>query len=101
MNLHVLVDNTTLIDRCFCAEPGASYFIQDGERTVLFDVGYLDAFVRNARKMAGIDAGSIHQLCLPLGTIQTRWSTCLGMIPQWGNGDEALMTTPSPRMEGR
>jgi metal-dependent hydrolase (beta-lactamase superfamily II) len=55
MKLTVLVDNNTLIDRYFCGEPGVSYFIQDGEDTILFDVGYSDVFIRNARKMAGGD----------------------------------------------
>ncbi len=51
MKLTVLLDNTTLIDRYFVAEPGVSYLIRDGSTQVLFDVGYSDAFIVNARKM--------------------------------------------------
>lgn len=51
MQLTVLVDNNTLIDRYFLGEPGVSYLIREGSRQVLFDVGYSDAFIINARKM--------------------------------------------------
>ncbi|MCF6248967.1 MAG: hypothetical protein L3J69_16655 [Desulfobacula sp.] len=39
MKLTVLVDNNTLIDRYFLAEPGLSFHIEDGDYTVLFDTG--------------------------------------------------------------
>jgi len=51
MKLTVLVDNNTLIDRYFLGEPGVSYLILDGDKQVLFDVGYSDAFIINAEKM--------------------------------------------------
>jgi len=51
MKLTVLVDNNTLIDRYFYGEPGVSYFIEDEGKRILFDVGYSDAFIRNAQKM--------------------------------------------------
>lgn len=51
MKLTVLVDNNTLIDRYFFGEPGVSYFIEDDATRVLFDVGFSDAFIRNADKM--------------------------------------------------
>jgi 7,8-dihydropterin-6-yl-methyl-4-(beta-D-ribofuranosyl)aminobenzene 5'-phosphate synthase len=54
MKLHVLVDNNTLIDRYFAAEPGLSLLIElDGCR-ILFDTGYSDLFLANARRM-GLD----------------------------------------------
>lgn len=52
MKLTVLIDNNTLIDRYFLGEPGASYLIEDKGTKVLFDVGYSDAFVKNARKLS-------------------------------------------------
>jgi 7,8-dihydropterin-6-yl-methyl-4-(beta-D-ribofuranosyl)aminobenzene 5'-phosphate synthase len=56
MELKVLVDNNTLIDRYFYGEPGVSYFLQDGKTKILFDVGYSDIFIKNARKMnVGLD----------------------------------------------
>jgi 7,8-dihydropterin-6-yl-methyl-4-(beta-D-ribofuranosyl)aminobenzene 5'-phosphate synthase len=51
MKLTILVDNNTLIDRYFYAEPGVSYFIEDEGKRILFDVGYSDVFIRNAQKM--------------------------------------------------
>jgi len=51
MNLTVLVDNNTLIDRYFRAEPGLSLLIEDQDTQVLFDTGYSDLFLDNATKM--------------------------------------------------
>jgi 7,8-dihydropterin-6-yl-methyl-4-(beta-D-ribofuranosyl)aminobenzene 5'-phosphate synthase len=51
MKLSVLVDNNTLIDRYFMAEPGLSLLIEDKETRVLFDTGYSDIFLKNAEKM--------------------------------------------------
>ncbi|HDN65100.1 MAG TPA: MBL fold metallo-hydrolase, partial [Methanosarcinales archaeon] len=42
MELSVLVDNNTLIDRYFQSEPGVSYYLRDGGTRILFDVGYSD-----------------------------------------------------------
>ncbi len=51
LELRVLVDNNTLIDRYFHGEPGVSYHLRDGGNRILFDAGYSDAFIRNAEKM--------------------------------------------------
>jgi len=51
MELKVLVDNNTIIDRYFLAEPAVSYLITEGEVKILFDVGYSDIFIQNAKKM--------------------------------------------------
>jgi 7,8-dihydropterin-6-yl-methyl-4-(beta-D-ribofuranosyl)aminobenzene 5'-phosphate synthase len=51
MRISVLVDNNSLIDKYFLAEPGLSFYIEDGESRILFDCGYSDAFLRNAVKM--------------------------------------------------
>ncbi len=51
MELKVLVDNNTIIDRYYLGEPGVSYLITEGETKVLFDVGYSDVFIQNAIKM--------------------------------------------------
>jgi len=42
MQLHVLLDNNTLIDRYFVGEPAVSYLIEEGDLRILFDVGYSD-----------------------------------------------------------
>jgi 7,8-dihydropterin-6-yl-methyl-4-(beta-D-ribofuranosyl)aminobenzene 5'-phosphate synthase len=51
MQLTVLVDNNTYIDRYFYGEPGVSYLIREGNLNILFDVGYSDVLLRNAQKM--------------------------------------------------
>ena len=51
MNLTILLDNNTFIDRYFLGEPGVSYLIEADGVKVLFDVGYSDAFIRNAHKL--------------------------------------------------
>jgi 7,8-dihydropterin-6-yl-methyl-4-(beta-D-ribofuranosyl)aminobenzene 5'-phosphate synthase len=51
MQLKVLVENNTIIDRYFTGEPGVSYLICDGDRKIIFDVGYSDIFIKNANKM--------------------------------------------------
>jgi 7,8-dihydropterin-6-yl-methyl-4-(beta-D-ribofuranosyl)aminobenzene 5'-phosphate synthase len=59
MNVHVLVDNNSFIDRYFLAEPGFSVLIEDEGCRILFDTGYSDAFIRNSQKMGWIYAISI------------------------------------------
>jgi len=54
MKLTVLVDNNSIIDDYLLAEPGLSFFIEDGEEKVLFDLGYSEVFLQNAFKL-GID----------------------------------------------
>ena len=51
MELKVLVDNNTIIDRYFLGEPAVSYLIRDGETKILFDAGYSDIFIKNALQM--------------------------------------------------
>lgn len=63
MKLTVLVDNNTLIDRYLLAEPGWSTLIETDDTRVLFDVGYSDIFLHNARKM-GIDLSELDYVAL-------------------------------------
>jgi len=51
MELKVLVDNNTIIDRYYLGEPAVSYLLHDGDTKILFDVGYSDIFIKNALKM--------------------------------------------------
>ena len=62
MKLTVLVDNHTYIDRYYLGEPAACYLIEDGERTVLFDTGYSDIFIENARRMGIEDLNRIYTM---------------------------------------
>ncbi len=72
MKLTVLVDNNTLIDRYFLAEPGFSAYIEDGDARVLFDAGYSDIFIRNAAK-AGVDLGNLDFVALSHGHLDHTW----------------------------
>jgi 7,8-dihydropterin-6-yl-methyl-4-(beta-D-ribofuranosyl)aminobenzene 5'-phosphate synthase len=54
MELFILVDNATITDRYFRAEPALSLFLRDGNTNILFDTGYSDLFIDNAHKM-GVD----------------------------------------------
>ena len=51
MKLVVLVDNNTLNDKYYLGEPAVSYYIEVDNKRLLFDTGYSDVFIRNARKM--------------------------------------------------
>ncbi len=66
MQLTVLVENNTLIDRYFHGEPGLSFYLQHRGQTILFDTGYSDILLGNADKM-GIDLGGIDTLVLSHG----------------------------------
>jgi len=72
MKLAVLIDNNTLIDRYFIGEPGLSFLIQDGAIQVLFDVGYSDAFIANARKM-GVNLLRSDFIVLSHGHLDHTW----------------------------
>ena len=76
MKLSVLVDNNTLIDRYFLGEPGLSFFIEDEDTSVLFDVGYSDAFIKNAQKMQ-IDLLKTDKIVLSHGHLDHTW----GLFP--------------------
>jgi len=66
MKLKVLEDNNTLIDMYYLGEPAASYYIEDGEDRILFDVGDSDAFLVNAQKM-NIDIDNISKVVISHG----------------------------------
>ena len=72
MKLKVLVENNTLIDRYFRGEPGVSFFIEDGSKKILFDVGYSGLFIENAFKM-GIDLLDIDFVVLSHGHLDHSW----------------------------
>ena len=44
MKLTVLVDNNTIIDEYYVGEPGLSFYIEDGNKKILFDLGYSNVF---------------------------------------------------------
>ncbi|HJJ79761.1 MAG TPA: MBL fold metallo-hydrolase [Methanocorpusculum sp.] len=66
MRLTVLADNNTYIDKYYLGEPALSYFIEDGDETILFDCGYSDVFLRNAERI-GLDISKVNTVVLSHG----------------------------------
>lgn len=66
MKLKVLEDNNTFIDMYFLAEPGVSYYIEDGDEKILFDTGYSSVILENAKKM-NINLNDINKLVISHG----------------------------------
>ncbi len=86
MKVTVLIDNNTLIDRYFLGEPGVSYFIEADGKKILFDVGYSDAFITNARKLS-IDILNTDFVVLSHGHIDHTW----GLIPLVSHYTERIL----------
>lgn len=72
MKLTVLVDNNTLIDRYFYAEPGVAFYIEQGGKRILLDVGYSELFITNAQKM-NIDLRALDYVVLSHGHMDHTW----------------------------
>jgi len=72
MRLTVLVDNATLTDRYFLAEPGLSIYPEDEESRILFDTGYSGVLIPNARKM-GVDLLRVDEIVLSHGHLDHTW----------------------------
>ena len=66
MKLKVLEDNNTFIDMYYLGEPAVSYYIEDGNDKILFDVGYSDAFLKNA-KLMNIDIDDVNKVVISHG----------------------------------
>lgn len=66
MKLQVLTDNHTYIDEYLLGEPALSFYIEDNESKILFDTGYSDVFIRNAKKL-GVDLEAVDTLVLSHG----------------------------------
>ena len=66
MKLKVLVDNNTYIDQYYCGEPAVSYYIEDEDIRLLFDVGYSDLFLKNSNAL-DIDLENINVITISHG----------------------------------
>lgn len=66
MKLTVLVDNNTFIDQYYLGEPAVSYYIEDGNERILFDLGYSDVFIKNALDM-NVDLGGLTKIVVSHG----------------------------------
>jgi 7,8-dihydropterin-6-yl-methyl-4-(beta-D-ribofuranosyl)aminobenzene 5'-phosphate synthase len=76
MRLRILVDNSTLIDRYFLAEPAFSALLETGSGKVLFDLGYSSASLENARRM-GEEILGVRYIVLSHGHLDHTW----GLVP--------------------
>jgi len=75
LKLKVLTDNNTLIDKYFTAEPGLSFWIESDGKKILFDTGYSDVFISNARIM-GTDLNGMDVAVLSHGHNDHTWGLC-------------------------
>ena len=66
MKLKVLMDNHTYIDQYYLGEPALSFYLENGRDRILFDTGYSDAFMSNARKM-NIELKTVNKVVLSHG----------------------------------
>lgn len=66
MKLTVLVDNNTFIDKYYLAEPGLSFYIEEKDKRILFDTGYSNIYLENAKNL-NIDLNNIDYLVLSHG----------------------------------
>lgn len=66
MKLTVLVDNNTLIDKYYIGEPGLSFHIEDGKKSILFDTGYSDIVISNAKAL-NIDLSTVSNIVISHG----------------------------------
>jgi len=66
LKLTVLVENNTYIDHYYLGEPALSYFIEVDDKRILFDTGYSDAFIINAKSM-NIDLNDLDYVILSHG----------------------------------
>ena len=66
MKLKVLVDNNTFINLYYLGEPAVSYYIGDEDTKILFDTGYSNIFIENAKKM-NIDLDKLDKIVISHG----------------------------------
>lgn len=63
MNITILVDNNTIIDKYLLGEPGFCSFIEHNGKKILFDLGYSDVFIKNSITL-GLDIFNIDYIVL-------------------------------------
>lgn len=72
MQLTVLIDNNSLVGSYFVAEPGLSMLIEEANSRILFDAGYSDGFLTNARRL-GTDLLNLDWIVLSHGHFDHTW----------------------------
>lgn len=93
MELIVLVDNATVVDRYLTAEPGLAILVREAGRTLLFDCGYSDIVCRNAA-ILGIDLAAVDTVVLSHGHLDHTWGLFHLMAYLTG---QAQLDRPAPR----
>lgn len=66
MKITVLVDNNTFIDNYYLGEPGLSFYIEEDNKKILFDTGYSDIYLKNAKSL-NIELNNLDYLVLSHG----------------------------------
>lgn len=72
MKCRILIDNNTIIDRYFLGEPGLSFLIEADGKRILFDTGYSNAFLENAKRL-GEDLLNLDFLVFSHGHLDHTW----------------------------
>jgi 7,8-dihydropterin-6-yl-methyl-4-(beta-D-ribofuranosyl)aminobenzene 5'-phosphate synthase len=97
MRLTVLVDNNTLIEKYYCGEPGLSFYIEEGDKRILFDTGYSDLACKNAGKM-GIDLRKVNTIVLSHGHLDHTWGLphLMGSLNYYGKSRQEISLVAHP-----
>lgn len=66
MKIVILVDNNTFIDNYYLGEPGLSFYIEEDNKRILFDTGYSDIYLKNAKSL-NIDLNNLDYIVISHG----------------------------------
>lgn len=72
MKMTLLVDNQTLVDQYFLAEPAFCAWVESGDTKLMFDTGYSDVFLENARRLK-LEISELDILMLSHGHSDHTW----------------------------
>lgn len=72
LKITLLVDNQTLVDQYYLAEPALCVWIESGESRILFDTGYSDVFLENAQRL-NLNISELDALVLSHGHSDHTW----------------------------
>ncbi len=96
MELTFLVDNNSLVGEPFLAESALSMHLTDGNTRILFDAGYSDAFLVNARRM-GLSLLKLDHVVLSHGHYDHTWGLD-ALLRHYYESSELKMDVPYPTM---
>ncbi len=96
MELTFLVDNNSMVGKPFIAEPALSMHIQDGDTRILFDAGYSDIFLTNARRM-GLSLLDLDYVVLSHGHYDHTWGLD-ALLRHYFEASELKMDVPYPKL---